>query len=86
MVLDHKSRLTVGASQEIKKPDVVVYSQSQIMIKFEYFPHDHTLDTGTNAIMLQLELNIPLLSRKKGSSFVTTTALESHHLTEWYLC
>ena len=64
MVLDHKSRLTAGAFQETKKPDIVVYSPTQIIFRPEYFQYGHILDAGINVIVVQLELRMPLLSGK----------------------
>ena len=65
MVLDHISRLTAGSFQKRKKPDAVAYSQTQIILKPEYFQYGHTLDAGTSAIVTQLEFKMPLLSGKK---------------------
>ena len=42
----------------------MVYSQIQILFKTEYSLYGHTLDSGANAIMIQLELQMPLLSGK----------------------
>ena len=49
----------------MKKPEVVVYSQTQIIFKPGYFQYGDTLDAGTSAIVVQTELKVPLLSGKK---------------------